>query len=428
MERMVESIDGSNRGNKQKELVCSKIMNCIPFTLLLENYRTCYRSFCLLLMMMHFCHMIPYSIVVLPHVIEMTKTINATEITPYLRLRWPVWIDWFLLWPTFLLISVICLWFSSLARGQSTSLHCSCHFHFRLVRVIKQFFVFITENFRLLSTTAYTIASIIVHFFLRYGTTPQTLIECTAVSVLLGWLVILHFARGTNDLIFASMVKRIILRDIGRFLFMYLSILCGFGFALHALFQLSPVLSNEFILPWDTIFALFNMLLGIDSQFDTVYQVRVEKSPLVYTVYIFYIFLASILLINLLIAMMTNTYNERKKMASQDWRIGSLKVCFRVERLCSPLRKVRAWCAPYRICFHERLQGYMMYVPRTEDEPMKKRIRKSVMYQAMLRVEDNVNRLQAEVTRALAQYQASERRSDTDRPAALMMAECTVDN
>jgi len=40
------------------------------------------------------------------------------------------------------------------------------------------------------------------------------------------------------------MLKYIVLRDITRFLIMYVFVLLGFGFAFHALFQLSPTIAG----------------------------------------------------------------------------------------------------------------------------------------------------------------------------------------
>ena len=43
---------------------------------------------------------------------------------------------------------------------------------------------------------------------------------------------------------FSVMLKYIVLRDITRFLIMYVFVLLGFGFAFHALFQLSPTIAG----------------------------------------------------------------------------------------------------------------------------------------------------------------------------------------
>jgi len=41
------------------------------------------------------------------------------------------------------------------------------------------------------------------------------------------------------------MLKYIVVRDITRFLVMYVFVLLGFGFAFHALFQLSPAIAGS---------------------------------------------------------------------------------------------------------------------------------------------------------------------------------------
>jgi len=67
---------------------------------------------------------------------------------------------------------------------------------------------------------------------------------------------VLQFTKGFETMhAFSIMLKYIVLRDITRFLVMYVFVLLGFGFAFHALFQLSPTISNAVGSPFNTLLA-----------------------------------------------------------------------------------------------------------------------------------------------------------------------------
>jgi len=120
---------------------------------------------------------------------------------------------------------------------------------------------------------------------------------------------------------FSIMLKYIVLRDITRFLIMYVFVLLGFGFAFHALFQLSPTITGSITgsvrSPYNTLFTTFNMMLGMgdlpfDTDFDTTYEASGGHPAFVKWVYIVYIAISTIILLSLLIAMMTETFTDIK--------------------------------------------------------------------------------------------------------------------
>jgi len=60
---------------------------------------------------------------------------------------------------------------------------------------------------------------------------------------------------------FSIMLKYIVLRDITRFLIMYVFVLLGFGFAFHSLFQLSPSIAGPLGTPFNTLHRSFHFFL-----------------------------------------------------------------------------------------------------------------------------------------------------------------------
>lgn len=90
-----------------------------------------------------------------------------------------------------------------------------------------------------------------------------------AVSYIFGWMFSISFTQGFEAIFaFSIMFKYIIVRDIIRFLFLYVFVLLGFSMALHTLFLMAPELLKTFTSQWDTIFTVFNMMIGMSSLFE----------------------------------------------------------------------------------------------------------------------------------------------------------------
>ena len=99
-----------------------------------------------------------------------------------------------------------------------------------------------------LSALAFGTTAIVWYALYRCGTTAHVYVEVVSVVFVLGWMFTLQFTKGFQTMhAFSIMLKYIVLRDITRFLIMYVFVLLGFGFAFHALFQLIPPSSNEVI-------------------------------------------------------------------------------------------------------------------------------------------------------------------------------------
>ncbi|GFO29474.1 ankyrin-1 [Plakobranchus ocellatus] len=91
-----------------------------------------------------------------------------------------------------------------------------------------------------------------------------------AVSLCLGWLFSIIYLRGFKFMnYFWRLIKMMVMRDVTKFLFVFLFVLLGFGFAFHTLFQASPSVINLYPNPASTLFLMFNMLIGQDYVFET---------------------------------------------------------------------------------------------------------------------------------------------------------------
>ena len=159
-----------------------------------------------------------------------------------------------------------------------------------------------------------------------------------AVCLFCGWLYTIVLTRGLKGIhYFWKMISYMVVNDTSRFLFVYLCVLFAFSFSLHVLLQLSSSLSSSYSDVAETIFLSFNMMLGMGELFDDNFSQGMadvgRTTGFTKVLFVVYIVLASIILLNMLIAMMNESYltvSEEQKLL---WRIESIQLGVRIERL-----------------------------------------------------------------------------------------------
>ncbi|KAH3824965.1 ankyrin-3-like [Dreissena polymorpha] len=145
-------------------------------------------------------------------------------------------------------------------------------------------------------------------------------------AVCIGWLLTVSFTRGIRAIhYFYRMLLSMMLRDVVRFGIVYLFVILAFGFAFHALFQVSQDIVNDYLTVGDTLFLTFNMMIGMGQLFEGEYEknlVAVGRTPAYSKIlYLIYIILSTIILLNLLIAMMNDSYTTILRENQVTWRI-----------------------------------------------------------------------------------------------------------
>ncbi|GFR89285.1 transient receptor potential cation channel subfamily V member 5 [Elysia marginata] len=160
-----------------------------------------------------------------------------------------------------------------------------------------------------------------------------------AVALCLGWLYSIIYLRGFKFMnYFWRLIKIMVMRDVTKFLFVFLFVLLGFGFAFHVLFQASGAVIKLYPSPADTLFLMFNMLIGQDYVFETG-EVEAgisaaDRSTLYLKIlYVLYMILGTIVLLNLLIAMMNDSYHKTLKKQKVVWRIESVQLGVDIEKI-----------------------------------------------------------------------------------------------
>lgn len=159
-----------------------------------------------------------------------------------------------------------------------------------------------------------------------------------AVSLLVGWLFSIAFTRGFKAVhYFWKMLQLMIVRDVFRFIFVYVFILLAFSFAFHVLFQVSDGVASLYPNALDTIFTTFNTMIGMDWLFEGDVQAGLaaagRSSVPLKVFHILYVILTTIILLNLLIAMMNDSYQNIRVNQTVTWRVDSVRLGLEIETM-----------------------------------------------------------------------------------------------
>ena len=146
---------------------------------------------------------------------------------------------------------------------------------------------------------------------------------CVIITLVCGWALLIFFMQGFKPTaIFSIMFERILFRDVLLFALGYICIAIGFAsaFWLNMSVYVSGTRLETFRDPGYSLFTLFRLMLGLidtDELFDTKFPLSTYAINVV--LFIAYIAVTTILLLNMLIASMTYTY-DRIKAVGLIWK------------------------------------------------------------------------------------------------------------
>ncbi|XP_006863327.1 PREDICTED: transient receptor potential cation channel subfamily V member 1 isoform X2 [Chrysochloris asiatica] len=157
-------------------------------------------------------------------------------------------------------------------------------------------------------------------------------------SLAMGWTNMLYYTRGFQQMgIYAVMIEKMILRDLCRFMFVYLVFLFGFSTAVVTLIENkkdNSVLAETTLHRWrvpgcrtsdssynslySTCLELFKFTIGMgDLEFTENYEFK----PVFIILLLAYVILTYILLLNMLIALMGETVNKISQESKNIWKL-----------------------------------------------------------------------------------------------------------
>lgn len=145
------------------------------------------------------------------------------------------------------------------------------------------------------------------------------------------WSYFFFFARGfflTGP--FVTMLYRMIRTNLVIFFIIYIIVWLASGVVFYYLFKDQGV--KDFKSPLDTFMSLLQMSLG-----DFSYEInRMSKQPaMTYILFIFFMLIAHVLLLNVLIAMLTRTYQTVINKTEKEWRRQWASIIMIIERAYS---------------------------------------------------------------------------------------------
>ena len=259
--------------------------------------------------------------------------------------------------------------------------------------------------------TSLLFSSLVITWFVLYLTsTPTKQAYVLAVALIIGWIHTIAFTEGFESVhAFTIMLKNIIVRDMTRFLFLYLLVMFGFALAFKCFFSLpDSTLSDSYPDAWSIYFVTFNMMIGMGDIFDDTLDAH-PNATFIKVLYLFYIILTTVILLNLLIAMMTDSYAAVKAREGTTWRVGSVRLAIDLEKNMPFLPKVFKFLGIKHnpLHFDPDTKRWMMTIPKQAVIFNKGRTRDNAI--------EAISRLERELTEMKLQY------SDiSDRLAALM--------
>ncbi|XP_074701604.1 transient receptor potential cation channel subfamily V member 1-like isoform X2 [Strix aluco] len=222
--------------------------------------------------------------------------------------------------------------------GEILSVLGGLYFFFRGI----QYFVQRRPSFKTLIVDSYSEVLFFVHSLLLlssvvlYFCGQELYVASMVFSLALGWANMLYYTRGFQQMgIYSVMIAKMILRDLCRFMFVYLVFLLGFSTAVVTLIEDDnegqDTNSSEYARCchmkrgrtsynslYYTCLELFKFTIGMgDLEFTENYRFK----PVFVILLVLYVILTYILLLNMLIALMGETVNKIAQESKSIWKL-----------------------------------------------------------------------------------------------------------
>lgn len=294
-----------------------------------------------------------------------------------------------LVWPVIILIGstaefvIKYLWSDAVHLSQYTRNSFS-HDHAEL-KVLRRRNIAVWPTKLLLNfTTSFPLLAFCISVFVwfhrhAYCDDRKLYLEALAMVFLFGWMVaFILFSRIAERLsVFLIVLNGIIVEDIlMSFILVFVCTIVGFSLALHALRLKSETAPD--VLVRHSVYDVFITALGIGSFFEETRTDMDNSMGLFRIVFAFYVCFTSIILLNVLIAMLSSRYEDAKKRAEGVWRFEVIKTALILEDF-NIFSKYLATAKCYFLC--------CFFSDIYEDEDIKKSGRRFV--DVRLKVEDD---------------------------------------
>uniref|UniRef100_A0A8C3UU03 Transient receptor potential cation channel subfamily V member 2 n=1 Tax=Catharus ustulatus TaxID=91951 RepID=A0A8C3UU03_CATUS len=198
-------------------------------------------------------------------------------------------------------------------------------------------------------TSSYFLSSFIQAFSLLlsavlYGASSENYVAVMVFSLLLGWVNTLYYTRGFQRTgIYSVMIQKTIMRDLLRFLSVYMIFLFGFAAALVTLMGDAPSVSqNKSLAHLESSgsHAMYGGLLSVSLELfkitigmgDLDFQEHARFRYFVMLLLLLFVILTYILLLNMLIALMSETVTDISGYSKSVWKLQRAIAILEIEK------------------------------------------------------------------------------------------------
>uniref|UniRef100_A0A669PGJ9 Transient receptor potential cation channel subfamily V member 2 n=1 Tax=Phasianus colchicus TaxID=9054 RepID=A0A669PGJ9_PHACC len=177
-----------------------------------------------------------------------------------------------------------------------------------------------------------------------YGASSENYVAVMVFSLLLGWVNMLYYTRGFQRIgIYSVMIQKTILRDLLRFLLVYIIFLFGFAAALVTLMGDAPSLSqNKSVAQMENAgsHAMYGGLLSVSLELfkitigmgDLDFHEHARFRYFVMLLLLLFVILTYILLLNMLIALMSETVTDISGYSKSVWKLQRAIAILEIEK------------------------------------------------------------------------------------------------
>lgn len=146
--------------------------------------------------------------------------------------------------------------------------------------------------------------SLLIDFVLAYFSIPGYENYCLIISVIIGWYLLLFFLRVFKTFSFFTVLILQVLSDLIKFSVVMGILLIGFSTAMFMIMQGAQTDQEEFSNFSEAFVTMLNIMLGI-GDITTLFNARSPAAAIL--IFVMFVLLTTILLLNALIAMMSNS-------------------------------------------------------------------------------------------------------------------------
>ena len=344
--------------NTNDENFINDTLDAEPFKFLVSKYWTLCRRGYEVLMWIHVVFMILFTYFSMPSSEFLSNRFNSLNNSSdpedfKHKLNSVSLLGIFLIWPVFVMIYEIAMGVYYLSTFRRTGrLLKKGLFGSRkisditsgLMRIPVGAMLFVFDNLSHISSISFCCSSVAWFVMAIYTDNPHAYLESLSIVLIFGWLHTINYVKGFKDWNYlASILKEILIKDITRFIYIYIFVLISFGYAIHALIQADYHLNPDSRHPSSTIYLTFYRMLSPGNILDVSEEKGYAESGgsvgILRAVCAAYSVLSTVVLMNMLIAMMNSTYSDIRNNKSTAWRIESLKIALWFEQKIPFLRR-----------------------------------------------------------------------------------------